>query len=420
MRGKKTNDNDCNEKTNGDYGNKFLSNAASFWSPLFSTPEEERDYPSFSISNLFAFCGDVVLRDENPALTAMFDELRQMLSEIEQARQSAIIAFFGASKDKRSSSIVEDDLLALRDITDDIPKSVTRLDLIIDSQRAMVQTIDMIVPFLRDRFSEINLLIPKELSGIASLTAFACDSIIFLDGAFLSAPLLQIKCPNNEYMPILEFSELAARVKKQWIWKPQEAMKSGWNMEQILMAEYRATEISEYCEHSALEYLVKYIYGHKQMLVRKPYMKKEFKKDKRFKEDYERSENIAKAFMNSSNAALDYQAVKDLGLNATQAEGKLKELMDKTNALSAKLFDDHNASKLWFASSICFMQTAKTQDEIKRNCSLSGSSFASHSSFEAHGVGGHTVFHRTTEIDSGAKQSNIAPVKTESAGGVNG
>jgi ATP-dependent protease ClpP protease subunit len=289
-----------------------------------------------------------------------------VLGEIERLRGSAVIAHFSDQSQENAKSdihIAARDFTRLEVLLHDIPSPVKRLDFIIDSPGGAYEIGKKIVPCLRERFEEVNFLIPHEAFSLASLMAMSANSIILGKNGSLGMYDPLIDDFDGKYAQAYLLMEDALAVIEEMRWRPWRKLGyQGWTARQARTTIKTARHTIQRTRHLAALWLAKYMFGHSEIeinyhdlaLEREPIA---VKNHPITGDDYRKAERIASFFTDfksypNHKEPLLYDEICRLGLNLSQADETLESLMRKAYELNDRtIFERFDLSKMWYSSS---------------------------------------------------------------------
>jgi ATP-dependent protease ClpP protease subunit len=301
---------------------------------------------------------------EFEAIGAAARNVRAILSEIERLRKSVVIAYFadqGGEKDGTDTNVAFRDIARLDYLLRSNHVSAKKLDFIIDSPGGDFHVGQKLVQLLRDRFEEVNFLVPREAFSVASLMAMSADTIILGKSGSLGM-----------YDPIIEFDgaftqshilfEVAQSILDEMKWRFWRRFGyQGWTASKARMTMKGAWHDIRRTKYLAALWLTKYMFKHSEIeinyhdlaLEREPLA---VKNNLATSSDYAKAERIASFFVGSGSgfdhkAPLMYSAICDLGLNLERADETLDDLMWKAHAINdEQIFERFDVKKTWYSS----------------------------------------------------------------------
>jgi hypothetical protein len=311
---------------------------------------------------------------------------QQAIADIERLRGRAVIAYLTAiDMDKYDHSLLnKTDLSALKQIIDGIPPCARKLDFIIHSLGGQLQIGRDVIDALRNRFDEIDFLIPRYAHSTAAFMTMAADNIIMDHLSSLSPFDPQIENPSGGFLSI-HVTKITAVCALIGGFIPffNRLNFPGWTSN-IGIAKYIEAKWS-LINHRRLAalWLTKYMFGHSGVKIGgklgAPLLlnEKSVKNNPQQQDDYKKAWHIANYFTNykfhclQHGSHLSYNTLRDdglieLGLNVSQADKELGDLMHEAYLIGEVIFESCPIAKIWLTSDqdVTFAATAKKEKEI--------------------------------------------------------
>lgn len=268
------------------------------------------------------------LRSEGPAEINLYNLRQACYQDIERVRQHPLIVYavqfpppLAPPQVAVPISIDLDDIDGFVDLVDSIEKEVAQIDVLIHSPGGSPEATERIVDVLRGRFQQVSFLVPHSAYSAATMLALSGEEIILLPSASLGPIDPQINgVPSRA---LRRGFENARKVLKE---EGPETLPV-----YIPLIEKYSLELLEICEdYERLSRELVTIWLSEYMF--------------RDQDRVQTIEKIVEFFSShdehkTHSRSLTYRRLKPLGLNISQAEGELKNLLREAHVLLRGFFE---------------------------------------------------------------------------------
>lgn len=234
-------------------------------------PTKESATPTRVVSSLLDAMQDgneyqSILDAVPPPGTNLIDDILRAIADLERIRGRPCLMYAGnvVKKDESgASSIDSSDDLPFREMVGKVPINERSVDIFLATGGGSAQQVNNFVNCLRDRFDEVDFLIPSFCMSAGTLFALSGNHIFMTDRACLGPIDPQVPTAAGRYVPAQALLSLVAEIQRAG----DDALKSGagvpWAFVRILDTLDKkelgeALTASRYSETMAAQFLQKH------------------------------------------------------------------------------------------------------------------------------------------------------------------
>lgn len=204
--------------------------------------------------------------DKAPAGGDVLVDVVQAIKEIEAIRERPCICYIGSLAKPGASIDVSDDL-PFQEMVNQIPADIKKVDVFLSTPGGSAGQVARFVDFLRNRFDQVDFLIPSFCMSAGTLFAVSGDRIWMTPGACLGPTDPQIPTATGRYVPAQALLLLVDQLKAEGTAAIARGENVPWTSIRIVdtmdkreLAE--AITASAYSSTMAAEFLRKYKFRH--------------------------------------------------------------------------------------------------------------------------------------------------------------
>lgn len=166
----------------------------------------------------------IVGKEINPEVN-LLEEVIRGLNDIEAIRERTCIAYLGDVVSEKSgpSGIDQSDDLPFKEMVDKVPRDINKVDVILSTRGGSAEQVNHFVNSLRNRFDEVDFIVPSFCMSAGTLFALSGDNIWMTERACLGPIDPQVPTKEGRYVPAQALVLLVDELQKQG----EEAMQKG-------------------------------------------------------------------------------------------------------------------------------------------------------------------------------------------------